>query len=479
MKFIKKYLILFLILVVSLFLRIYNLHETMQFIPDQGWFYLAARDMVLTGQIPLVGPPTSHPWIHHGPLWTYALGIILYLFQFDPVVPAYFMAALGALTVGILYFVVKKMFSEKTAILVSILFATSPLIVINSRIPYHTSPIPFFVVLLYFFTFLWVKGKKWVFPIIIFLLGVLYNHEITTFVYAVCIFFILVFGILTRKKWVLQLKNFKIIFSSVLGFVISMLPFLMYDTFYNGKQTVWFLIWIGYRVVKLPLIFFDKSFQSSGSNPSTIPEFFSYYTELFISGQNLIAAIILLASIIGAIVLLNKNEVIQKLISKSVLKQKFPVEKTLLVLFLGIGAGGLFVHRIPIEADTLLIAPFIIIFTVLTFSQYVKNYAVLLGFVVILAIWNSYSLLSSNYFTLEGYNKISHTKRMKAITEVIVLSDNKPFTIEGRGELSDFPVFTMPYEYLLWWKGNPITKNAEKEIIIWEHNGKIDVYEKN
>src|SRR3990167_4745585 len=185
---------------ISLFLRVFKLNELMMFIGDQGLFYLPARDMILYGTIPLVGPETSHPWIHHGALWTYVLAIILWLFQFNPLAPAYFIAILGVITIFLFYVTLNSMFDRRTAILGSILYATSPLIVMNARMPYHTSPIPFFVIILFFLSFKLVKGNSWVLPVVTFMLGTLYNHEITTFVYFIAVGIILGFGFTQHLK---------------------------------------------------------------------------------------------------------------------------------------------------------------------------------------------------------------------------------------------------------------------------------------
>jgi len=153
-------------------------------------------------------------------------------------------------------------------------------------------------------------------------------------------------------------------------------------------------------------------------------------------------------------------------------------EYVLLALFLSIGSIGLFVHRIPIEADTLLIAPFIIIVTsaaLLWISRY--KFILTLVIILIISIVNVWYLFYTQYFTQNiTHNRITHTTRLKAIDEVIRISDNKSYTIVGKGELSDFPVFLMPYEYLLWWKNNPINKvNPEIKIEIWEQDNTITV----
>ena len=75
----------------------------MNFIGDQGWFYISARDILLTGKIPLVGITSSHIWLHQGPYWTYMLAIMLFLFHFNPVSGAYLTAVIGLLTVFLIY----------------------------------------------------------------------------------------------------------------------------------------------------------------------------------------------------------------------------------------------------------------------------------------------------------------------------------------------------------------------------------------
>lgn len=481
MKLNKRLIFIVLLLGVSLFLRIYNLSSVMQFIPDQGWFYLSARDMLLTGTIPLVGPPTSHPWIHHGPLWTYTLGILFFVFNYDPVAPAYYMAVIGVLTVIFFFFSIKYIYGIYIALLSSILFATSPLIVLNSRIPYHTSPIPFFVISLFFFVFLWTKGKIWAFLVVTFLLGVLYNHEITTFVYFICVVLIFLYGVLTKKDWSKKLLHVKIAITSAITFLIPMTPFILHDTQNGYGQTIKFLVWVGYRIVKAPLALIDPSFASSGSNPSTFKEFFFYYTQLIIAFSPFIAISILVLSVL--FILLKAKKYIAFIKSNDSLKIGIQTvgiksEYVLLVLFLSIGFSGLLMHRVPIEADTLLIAPFILIITALSIfwvSQY--RFKLAFCFVILIAAANIYYLIYTNYLTKNTkHNRITHTARMQAVDEVMHIANRNSYTIVGRGELSDFPVFLMPYEYLLWWKKIPIDKvSPEIRIEIWEQGSSISV----
>lgn len=137
------------------------------------------------------------------------------------------------------------------------------------------------------------------------------------------------------------------------------------------------------------------------------------------------------------------------------------------------------IHRVPIEADTLLVSPFIIILAALSILWFVRsNYLLALSFVIIVSLLNIQFLLSTNFLTsVPGGGRITFQKRLEAVEKVISISNRAPYNITGRGQLSNFPVFTMPYEYMLWWKGHsPITKNVPLKIVIWEKGNEIVVY---
>lgn len=475
----KESLFILLILVISFFLRTYRLNELMAFFPDMGLFFLPAKNMLIHGTIPLVGPETSHPWIHHGAHWIYTLAGLLFLSNYNPLGPAYFIAVLGTFIVLIFYLVAREMFGKNIAILSTILYATAPLIVLNARVPYHTSPIPFFVIILFYLVYKWVKDKKvWLFPVITFLLGVLYNHEITTFVYFIAVGIVLAYGIFKKADWCKKLLNIKIIIASAVSFIIPMLPFIIYDV-KSGEynQTLRFIVWVIYRIVKFPLSLVDPTFKSPGSSPSTIPQFFSYYQELSFSQSDFMALILLLITAAFIFFYFRKHI---KLGGKRLIafRGKIPVSYSLLFLFFFVGIAGLSTHRVPIEADTLLISPFIILLTSMAIMWLLKEklYISLLVVVFIAGI-NFYGLVSTNFFTFkDGVKVITYKDKMNAAEEVIKLSNNQPYNLIGKGELSNFKSFKMPYEYLLWWKGHPPSvSEVDLKIIVWEKDNKITV----
>ncbi|OGD55935.1 hypothetical protein A3E73_01365 [Candidatus Beckwithbacteria bacterium RIFCSPHIGHO2_12_FULL_47_17] len=199
-------------------LRFYRLSETMTFIGDQGRDFLAARDMVTTGVWPLVGIASSVPWLHQGPVFIWLTALALKLGNFNPIAPAVMTAALGVLSVYLLYRWSKNWWA-------GLILAASPLAVVQSRLAYHTSPIPLVTL-----GWLWAMSRgsvAWAF----FLAGLLLQFELTTLP-------LTILAIYWFKK-----------FSPV--WLIPFIPKIIYDWSHGFTQTLGFGVWAGYRLVNV------------------------------------------------------------------------------------------------------------------------------------------------------------------------------------------------------------------------------------
>src|SRR3990167_5899378 len=208
-------LIFVIIVLIGVFLRFDRIDTLMMFMGDQGWFYISARDMVLNGNIPLVGITSSHTWLHQGPLWTYMLAAALFVSNFNPLSGVILSSLIGTITIFIVYRIGSDFFSAKVGLAASLLYATSPLVIIHARMPYHTSPIPVFVALLFYSLLKVLRGKSMYFPIVILCLSLLYNFELATVVFFPSVLLVLGLGIYKREKWVRPLKSRKIIILSM------------------------------------------------------------------------------------------------------------------------------------------------------------------------------------------------------------------------------------------------------------------------
>lgn len=447
----KNSILLLLILGIGLLLRVANLENTMPFIGDQGWFYLSARDMLVNGQIPLVGIASSHPWLHQGPLWTYMLALIFKIFGFNPVNGAYLTIVFGLITIYLIYLVGKKLFSYRIGLISGLLYATSPLAIAHSRTPYHTSPIPFFVLLFLFSLYRWIKGNNLFFPLSIFFLAILYNLELATSVLWFVFLAILLFGVWKRKEWAKNILNKRILFFSSISLLIPMLPILIYD-FYNGfPQTLKFLIWIGYRVLRL-FGFPSVGGASVASSDQIIPFTFSFYKELVFAPSSLIALILLMLSFLGLM-----------LFSYRLYKDRGRnIAVVLLVLWVVIPLSGYFINKVPSEAYLPVLFPALILLLAHSLDKFIKVKFILLLIVLIIAVLNGY------YAFLKDYSNkgITFTKRLVVSKEIVKLSERRPYNIIGRGDGSQFSSFTMNYQYLTWWSGHSPDKNPQKLMFI-------------
>ncbi len=193
--------LLWLVVILGAALRFYRLPSLMPFIGDQAWFYLAARDAFLGRGLPLMGITTSITWLRQGALWTYLLVPLIA----HPVLPAILTSLTGVLSIYLIYFL--------GGWPASLLLATLPLAVLQSRMPYHTSLIPLLSIL--YFLFL-RRHRDFLAGLF---LGFLYQLHLLTFIF-----------------WPVMLFRRRL----VPGFILGILPFLLV----GPVQTFGIFAWI-------------------------------------------------------------------------------------------------------------------------------------------------------------------------------------------------------------------------------------------
>lgn len=438
--------VLFLILGLAAFLLFYRLSELMPFFADVAWYYIAARDMLLTGAVPLVGIPSSHPWLHQGAAWTYFLAGSFAATQFNPLVPGYLVATIGIFTVWLIYFLGKKMFSAGVGLFAAVLYATSPLILIHTRMPYHTNPISLLSMLFLFSLYKWVIGNKYCFPLCIFLLATLYNFEIATlpFLATLCLF--LGYGIWKKKEYAMKLYDKKIVLYSFLGWLIPMLPMLLHDITHGFPQTLKVILWIGYRIAR---VFGFPDIHAGETFPAGAP-FLPFTTEKV---QQLI---FLPNEFIAILLFLGSVSFVGYLVYKTFKKKKS--DAALLVVFITFLVSTIFYIALRTASDAYwpMFFPSVILLLAVSFEELrnKKNLQIVILLLVgLIAGFNSYTMIQKQYLMqANGYGP-TFTQRQIATDEIIAQAKGQKYTIIGQGPGSHFRSYIMPYEYLTWWKG--------------------------
>jgi 4-amino-4-deoxy-L-arabinose transferase-like glycosyltransferase len=432
----------------------------MEFYADVGWFFISARDMLLTHSIPLVGITSSHTWLHQGALWTYLLAFVLKITNFSPLAAGYFTAVLGVITVGVLYFVAKEIINKKVGLISAFIYATSPLAIMNGRVPYHTAVIPLFTLILIYTTFKWVKGDKRFFPISLFIIGILYNLEIATFSLTGTFLLILIYGLVKKASWTKSLLNPKTVAYSLFALIIPMTPMILYDIHHGFPQTLKFAVWVVYRIAVL------FGFPTVTSNPpgETWHTFAVYnlnvLQQILFLGNGLIALAILLTTLMAYIWSVYKNT-----------KDKTRTGKILLLIFFILPTLAFLAQKTNSGAYLLMLYSQMIILIGVAVTSF-KNKTVVSGLILLviaIGVFNVQSLLKNNYFSA-----ISYSIRLQNAREIIELSKGKPFNIITRGQGSQYESFVTPYNYLVWYLGHPASEKSEKlKFYVSEYPGKI------
>ncbi|MBA3723792.1 MAG: glycosyltransferase family 39 protein [Candidatus Levybacteria bacterium] len=465
------YLII-IIVSISAGLLFYQLSELMQFFGDQGWYYLSARDMVLTGNIPTVGIASSHPWLHQGAYWTYILAAIFSVTNFSPIAPGYFTAGIGVITVLLMYVIGKRMFSPTVGLLAAFLYATSPLITIHARAPYHTSLIPLVTLFFIYSLYRWLSGKVICFPITIFLIAVLYNFQISTTPYLIVFALFVVYGFWGKKNYFTEILTRKILGLSFLAWLIPMIPMLIYD-FQNGfPQTVKFVIWIGYRVALLfgfSSIHGDKVFEPLAPfMPFTIEKI----QQLIFLPNSYIAILLLLSPFLY--------------VSYRLYVQFKEKKSSLALVTLYICFTLPFMSYLAIKTTSEAYWPMffpsviLLISVAATYAIHVKKLKVVTIVIILLVgITNAYSLVKNNYLMNVSQFGFPFQERLTAAQIITTQADGREYNIQGVGAGSKFESFTMPYEYLTWYLGAKVSDDKENlQFTVIENNNGIRVVEK-
>lgn len=467
LNFGKYQLLILLIIFLSLFLNLYEINNRIRFIGDQAWFYISAKDMLLSGNIPLVGITSSHTWLHQGAFWTYLLAFFLKISNFNPLTGFYFVAILGSITVYLVYKLGSILFTSRIGIIAAFLYAVSPLIIIHTRMSYHTTPIPFFTILFLFSIYKWIKGNVLFFPISIFFLAVLYNLELATFSFIATFGLIFLFGFFRKQKWAIEVLKIRIIIYSIIAFFVPMLSMLLYDISHGFPQTLKFGVWIFYRIAVL-LGYPPINPQIGGET------WYTFYNYNSLLGKDIIfypslpvAFVILIASYLFFIYLMfakleNKKERISYLI---------------LFVFFTIPFLGFLSQKTNSEAYLLIFFPTVMLMIGIFFDSFIKNRISAIIVVLILLIIgfvNIRSMLSTGYTT-----DISFNDRLNAAKYIIKEANGRPYNIVGTGPGSEHRSFTMNHEYLTWYLGSPPSTKKEKlQFIIFEEPYKIKIEKK-
>ena len=186
-------------------------------------FLLLTRSIVNDHTLMLIGNQSGLGGFFHGPLWIYLLVPFFALFKGNPFFLAYFYIGLELFTVFAAYFVGSKLYGFKGGILISLLVALSPAIWSPVANTVGADMEPLVYLGLFYFIVKFLRGDLKSFIFVSFFTGFALQFETASSL--VLIPSVILLLILNRAV----LKNIKVMFLSLIAFMLSISTFILFD----------------------------------------------------------------------------------------------------------------------------------------------------------------------------------------------------------------------------------------------------------
>lgn len=192
-------LLFFCILFLNVLLRFYQLEQLLGLGWDQVRDAWAMQDILINGNLPLLGPRTGIGHFFLGPAYYYLLVPFYYLFHLDPIAGGYFAGMVSCLTLCVLFLVTRKIFSDRVALISCFLYAVSSSMIIHDRVPWNVDFVPFTALTIYYSLYaIWQKKYRWMLVLAL-CLGFSFHVHFTAIFYPFIIVFCLLYIFFTRK----------------------------------------------------------------------------------------------------------------------------------------------------------------------------------------------------------------------------------------------------------------------------------------
>lgn len=441
----RQTIALSLILLLSIFLRLYRIGSTQTFLEDEGRDMLIVKRMLDTKRPVLIGPQTSTGNMYLGPLYYYLITPALILSNMDPVGPAIFIALTGVVSVYLIYLLAKRWFGETPALLSSFMYSIFPMVVSFSRNSWNPNLVPLIVLLIIYvldkLVFHQVSGssKSW----LTFggLVGVLVQLHYMALVY-VGVVSIIVF-IAYFKKIKELLKGF---LYALVGFLLVMLPFIVFEfrnNFVNIHAIEKLLFATNEHTIRysLPLwLYFDKIFKTA----NTI--FGNILTNNFFRVDYLQSVFTNIFLIFSFALLLSQQ------------KQRYNLRPTLLIIvltFLPLLVLGLYQENIHPHYLSFLFPLVPLAFAALFSNKLLRYPAYIFASIVIIRIFPTTISYINSGPTLQ-------VERPSIIADYLVReSEGQPYNI-----VSNSSTNTTPYQYFAFLSSNPPSNIQQENVFL-------------
>lgn len=229
------YLLIFPILLLAAFLRLYRIQDYLIFLGDEGRdVYTVYR--ILHGHLTLLGPAASVGGFFLGPIYYYFMTPFLWIFNYNPIGPAVMVALFGIATVYFVYKVGSEFFNKSIGLIAAFFYAMSPLVIAYSRSSWNPNILPFFSLLTLYLLYRALKENR--FKLFLFSgisLGIsLQLHYLAVFLGIIMFAYVFLIDLYKKQKTIIFIKHYLTLF---FGFLIGFSPFLAFEVRHGFSNT--------------------------------------------------------------------------------------------------------------------------------------------------------------------------------------------------------------------------------------------------
>jgi len=410
---------------------------------DQGLFFQDVKKIVIDHRLTLIGPYTGgQGGLFQGSGWYYLLSIPFFLTNGNPYGAMILMFLLGLATVGFAIFYGSKMFGQKTGIIIGFLIAISSAIIAQSRFIWSPFPISLLSVFYLYFLYQTLLKKQKFILLATFTIGLMSHFE-TAIAGTLFLQFMLLSPFMLAKK----LVSLRYYLLSIGSFLLTMLPLFLFNFKHNSI------------LLNGILNLFPKTSGASAHEIflwKILSNHFDVFRFNFLSifqSSHILWPVILAIFLIGTIFYLKD-------------KKKSFAQK-LFVLYLATSPITLFLvfmlYLWPIWEWWILELMIFYSFLFGILSVYVLKKRILRPFIIAVYVIFSWSFINQTIgWYKNDFNDYGGTQKIKGKLDAIdyIYKDYLKSSAykDAKGEKFGLlvfspPVYTYPYDYLLWWYG--------------------------
>lgn len=440
------------------FLRFYNISETVMFLGDQGRDAIIVSRMFTQLDPVFIGPVTSVGNMYLGPFYYYFMLPFLWLSYPSPMGPVYAVAALGTLTIPLMYVLGARMLGRRAGLLASVLVTFSAAAISLSRFSWNPNLLPLVGLIWFYCLHQAALGKRWYWVGVAVSIGLLLQLHYITLLAAGVSGLVWIRCVITQYRkgsWRLLVVP-TLAGALILG--LFQIPLLLFDAKHD---------WLNVRQF-LQLLKGEDAFASDRSEMSRLMQILNQSKSRI--SQLFVTTTFAQSSIHGAMIGIGSLIALAAL-SLSEKKREVRLGVGLLLLTLLISVVGLSVYKNDVYLHYLgFLLPVVLLGFAYIFDRVIKIHMVfrlVVAVVLLFYIWTNVSSLS--------YKKSGPSQAMLAETARVIheqVSANEPYSVILLSESKD--LYGMNYRYFLTTNREKepldpeLFNTAQKMFVIWE-----------